>query len=355
MELSQHDMFLTRLPSWGEPILPQVWKISEDEIDEKFPLPGKYLILEDDDDDGQGPLFLLSNPVDQDILPLFQKDLAEPSTHSRSSQDEDFEDYMADNDEDDESCSSEDSSEHELEDSSEHELEDRHEQDQQDSESEDDGSFRMDDSFDDMDLDTSNDTDDPTDDPPPPPPPLQVPHPTIAWIIEAHYNASRQLFFKLKISGGAYMILMVDEVIDSVNFLLEETMNSVLFKVQAVNGDSTLVYSSSVAQVVSDIMVSEWRNRGAEGYNDMAEMTKNLPPPPPPPSLPSLDSFKKPPHLLSALSRRRKRQQQRAQEYRAENHVNCLPRFRYAWRAWSGRAKVRPPARSKIGPPARVE
>jgi hypothetical protein len=347
MELSQHDMFLTRLPSWGEPILPQVWKISEDEIDEKFPLPGTYLTLVEDEDD-DGPLFF-SNPMDQDLLPLFQEDLAEPSTHSRSSQDEDDDDddveYMADDDDDDdESCTSEDSSELELE--------DRHEQDQQDSESEDDGSLRMD-SFDDMDLDASDDMDDPTDDPPPPPPPLEVPHPTISWIIEAHYNKSRQLFFKLKISGGAYMILMVDEVIDSIKFLKEETMNNFLFKVQAVNGDSTLVYSSSVEQVVSDIMVSEWRKRGAEGYNDMAEMTKNLPLPPPPPltSLPTLDSFQKSPHLLSALSRRRKRQQQQAQEIRAEKR----PRFRYAWRAWSGRAKVRLPARANFGPPGRVE
>jgi hypothetical protein len=329
MELSQHDMFLTRLPSWGEPILPHVWKISEDEINEKFPLPGRYLILEEEDDDDDSPLFF-PNPVDQDLLPLFQRDLAKLSTHLRSSQDEDDDEYMADNDDDEESCSSEDSSELEVE-------------DRQDSETEDNGSLRMD-SFDDMDLDTSSDTNDPTDDPPPPPPPLETPHPTIAWIIEAHYNASRQLFFKLKIAGGAYMILMVDEVIDSVKFLLEETMHSVLFKVQAVNGDSTLVYSSSVAQVLSDIMVSEWRNRGVEGYNDMAEMTKNLPPRPP--SLPSLDCFKKPPHLLSALSRRRKRQQQQAQVF---------PRFRYAWRAWAGRAKVRPPARAKIGPPARVE
>lgn len=342
MELSQHDLFLTRLPSWGEPILPQVWKISEDEINEKFPLPGRYLTSEEEDDDDG---LFLSNLVDKDLLPLFQKDLAETSAHWRSSQDEEDDDgeYMADSDDDDESCSSEDSSELEVE--------DRHEQDQQDSEAEDDGSHRMK-SFDDMDFDTNSDMDDPTDDSPPPPPPLELPHPTIAWIIEAHYNAARQLFFKLKIAGGAYMILMVDEVIDSVKFLLEETLHNVLFKVQAVNGDSTLVYSSSVAQVVSDIMVSEWRNRGAEGYNDMAEMSKNFPPPP---SLPSLDSFKKPPHLLSALSRRRKRQQQQAQEFRAKNHANCLPRFRYAWRAWSGRAKLRPAARAKFGPPAQVE
>ena len=37
----------TRLPSWGDPILPEVWIVPEEEMNEKFPLPGLSLSLED--------------------------------------------------------------------------------------------------------------------------------------------------------------------------------------------------------------------------------------------------------------------------------------------------------------------
>jgi hypothetical protein len=154
--------------------------------------------------------------------------------------------------------------------------------------------------------------------------------PSFAWDIEAHYNQSQSLWFKLKMSGGAYMLLLEDEILDSIAVLLEETMNNIIFKVQSVDGNSVLVDSSQVMAKMAEIIETETRKRRLvyvevrDEYEDERQ-----------------HEWSPPRKILRIPSLGRRR----PKDCKTRRHN----RLSSAWRALSGRGKIRP------RPPARVE
>jgi hypothetical protein len=321
----------TRLPSWDQPILAPVWRHirhMEDEMDHKFPLPktSSDFSMENLSDEDDGPFFISSQYVDQDdILPLWRKATHEHDERSHSEQSESST-MEEDDDDDEESCMSDSSFEFDSDD-----LEHRADQSEKDSSAEGEHGRRSSEvSFDSMNVDEIVDTQ-----------PDREPQqfmarqpPPIAWIIEAGY-ISTKLSFKLKIAGGAYMLLLEEEVMESVQVLLEETLNRVFFKVQTVNGDSTVVDSSQVLDVVSEIIASESDQRDRENQNNRAgRMIEGVSSAPVPQSQPKIQN------IQSQLARHRRNP--RPKDCKARKSPI---RFRSAWRALSGRAKVRPPVR----------
>jgi hypothetical protein len=307
------EMVTTRLPSWGEPILPEIWKLSEEEINAKFPLPmipgetSSSIIRLLDDDDNDCPLLQMSDPyqeMDNDLASLmWQKgkphlstDLSATDVTSSSRTSDD----MGDDDEDDNSmlfCRSDHSDAQREGIVDDQESQCSFEEDCWETNS------------DDMEVEQEN---------------YEMPlietksEPSIAWVIEAHYDSHQSLCFKLKISGGAYMLLLDTEVLDSVGALLEDAMENVLFKVQWVDGQLMLVEPSQVIAKVSEMIDNESRKRRLE-VRDECEDTRH--------------SGRKHPLRIPSLGGRCKARPEKPK---------CPTRFGSAWRALSGRGKIRP-------------
>ena len=97
------------------------------------------------------------------------------------------------------------------------------------------------------------------------------------------------------------MLLMEDEILDSVRVLVEEAFTTTIFQVTSVSGLSLLVYDSHVVQLISDMIRFE-----SKSHNPLSQIVRDLSPSPrclqlsPPKSNRKL-------RLISALSSRRKR------------------------------------------------
>jgi hypothetical protein len=317
-------MVMTRLPSWGEPILPEVWKLSEEEINAKFPLPmipgetsSSIIRLLDhhrhDDDDNDCPLLEMSDPyqeMDNDLASLmWQKgephlstDLTATDVTSSSQTSDDMvgDDEDEDDEDDDDSmpfCRSD-------------YFEDREglvvdDQESQCSLTED---FWESTSDDMMTIEQEH---------------IEMPlksEPNIAWSIEAQYDRDQSLCFKLKLPGGAYMLLLETEVLDSVGALLEDDMENVLFQVQWVDGQSMLVEPTQVIAKVSEMIDKNEprKNKCRLEVRDECEDTRH--------------SGLKHALRIASLGRRKGRPEK----------PKCPTRFGSAWRALAGRGKIRP-------------
>jgi hypothetical protein len=299
------EMMITRLPSWGDPILPEVWKISEDEINEKFPLPGERQPLKLSDDN-ECLLMVMSDPFQ-----AVDKDMASLMNSSEPNESDDFS----------LSCEASD-----MQDDVEDPFSYSHDADcEEQREGIEDGECSFwDDSFssdDDMEIESDPEM-------PPPGPLLEKPLPKIEWVIEAYFNQHQSLCFNLKMSGGAYMQLMADEVIGSVQVLLEDSISTIYFQVQPLDGLSTLVDSSKVIAAVSQILETEPRKRRLEERCEYEEDERR-----------SLSARK----ILRKPSIGRRRPKDCAEESR-KRHT----RLSFAWKALSGRAKTRPKQLARV-------
>jgi hypothetical protein len=310
-------MVMTRLPSWGEPILPEVWKLSEEEINAKFPLPmipgetsSSISLLDHDDNDC--PLLQMSDPyqeMDNDLASLmWQKgephlsstDLTATDVTSSSRTSDDIMGDDEDDEDDDNSmlfCRSD-------------YLEDREglvdDQESECSLAED----CWETTSDDMNVDQEKQK---------MPSSEKKAEPNIAWAIEAQYDRYQSLCFKLKLPGGAYMLVLEGEVLDSVGALLEDDMENVFFKVQGVDGQSMLVEPSRVIAKVSEMIDNEPRNKCRLEVRDECEDTTR-------------HSGRKHALRITSLGRRKGRPEK----------PKCPTRFGSAWRALAGRSKIRP-------------
>ena len=281
-----------QLPTWGEPILPHVWKTSEEEINLKFPFPAvpvgmtrNHGVCNDDEDgdDNNGNGYVedrnpvVSFPYQEEISPKDGPFFLQPKTVygieqslvEESRQEEEEGSFHEDlNTDHDDLCSEYYSSEEAVSPTS------------HSSGSSSSYVFNnIDINIDiDMDINPCISLDDvplavvPADtfgqelvgeiimsttqtEPSPPSP--------IAWIIEAYYDAHRELCFKLQMTeSGASMILMKDEILESVKIIVEKEEEeeendwNTLFDIKSINGDSEFVELSNVLQKISDIIAS---------------------------------------------------------------------------------------------------
>jgi hypothetical protein len=234
------ETLFVHLPSWGDPILPQTWQHSEDEIRARFSWPKEDDNLEDENE--CVPMIMSDPLMDKEMTSLMMmrgtfdtedRDLSESSNDFCDSfftcrDDESLQ--IRDDDGCDESrCSPEDessSSESSRLGSS-------------------DNCSSMSSHSEDMDYDTEEETLDPV---------APVSHPnTFEWSVEPHYKNHR-LYFKLRTQGGAYMQLLADEVITSLNAILEDSMDEVQFRVQQMDGQVLLVDSTMIIPIISSIL-----------------------------------------------------------------------------------------------------
>jgi hypothetical protein len=289
--------------------------MSEDEINEKFPLPmipGEPQLYPQLEDDNDCPLLKMLDPfqvIDKDIDCLWQN--GEP--HKSTAFSTEISDFM-DEDENSSLCSREESLGHREG------IDD--ERDTVCASRESYHHLWTDDS-DAMDIECESEVEEEL--------PNAKSAPSFEWAIESHYNQSQSLCFKLKMSGGAYMLLLEDEILDSITVLLEETMTNIIFKVLSIDGNSLLVDSSQVMAKMAEIIETETRKRRIEGRDEYEDERLHG-------SSPSRKILR-----IPSLGRRRPRDCGTEKTRRPNNPLNS------AWRALSGRAKIRP------RPPARVE
>lgn len=86
--------------------------------------------------------------------------------------------------------------------------------------------------------------------------------PPITWIIQAIYNSSRKLRFKLKIPQGAYMLLHVDEIIDSIRILIDDDDGTTYFQIEDIHGNIFFAdYDQVNAHILYIIGSTESRKR----------------------------------------------------------------------------------------------
>lgn len=305
------DTLLVQLPSWGDPILPQIWQHSEEEIRESFIWP-----REDDSTEKENdcvPMVMSDPLMDKEMLGLMQGTF-----------DSEEQDHLEYHDGDDSYLLCRDDESLQVRD---HDEESRCSLEDESSRSE---SSRLDSydfssslsstsQSDNMDYDAEDESRDP--------PATESTSTTFEWSLEAYYM-ERVMCFKLRALGGAYMQLMADEVIESLQAILEDSMDSILFRVQRIDGQVLLIDSTMIIPVVSSILpihphvstpLAEEREEPESSEHDKKashDVTQN--------ALPvSIPSRKK---LINKCIPERKQQ----------NHIG------FAWRAMYGRGKSRP-------------
>ena len=291
------DMVLVNLPSWGDPILPQTWRHSEEEIKASFTWP---LHSYDSDNENDCLPMIMSDPLlEKEMVSLMQSSSADSEEESDYSSDEDS--YCMRRDDDisqrrgsdcDRPCSVSDSSRSES---------------------------RLYSSYSSL---RSSDSDDME----PPSAPGASPS-KFEWSVEAYYSYNL-LCFKLRTIGGAYMKLQPEEVLQSLQTIVDDSMEAILFRVQRMDGQVDTVDSSLIIPAVSRILVSnphvlmpspeEYR----QGLDGVDEEVVDGPP----------GSIRKPVRVRTFSGRGRK-------EY--ANNRKRKNRIGSAWRALSGRAKIR--------------
>ena len=272
-----------QLPTWGEPILPHVWKTSEEEINLKFPFPAIPVEMtrnhrdggEEDDDNNNGFIEdrtpVVSFPYQEEKLPMDGPFFLQPKTvsgieqflvqESRHEEEDGLQEDFTDHD----SCSEYYSSEEAVSPTS-HSS----------------GSSSY--IFNTIDIDMDSNPCISFDDSPLAAVPADTfgqelvgdiimstqtePSPSpIAWIIETYYDVNQELCFKLQMTeSGASMILMKDEILESVKIIVEKEEEEeedeedydgkTLFDIKSINGDSEFVELSNVLQKISDIISS---------------------------------------------------------------------------------------------------
>ena len=239
------EMMITRLPSWGDPILQADWRFSEDELNLKFPLPeisreACYPLKLLEDVHGC-PLLKMPDPS-QTIQTDIDYSCWKQDDSTNTTMADDWEDCSMDED-DRSSLSSRD----DISDSSREEGTSSRDVPYSWSDSK----HRpwSEDSLDDMEIESDDE--------------VPTPNPTeslgFEWTIEAHYDVTQSMRFKLKPSSGAYMVLLEEEILDSIEAVLEEAPAS--FKIQPVGAPSCVVGCGQVISKVQDILDQEGRKR----------------------------------------------------------------------------------------------
>lgn len=216
---------ITQLPSWGQPILPEVIRRISEEINDNFPFTGEtHLDPNLAEDDRDCPLRKMPDPfqvIQRDVECLWKT--GEPQKRFPDEDSNGISEYIH---EDSSFCSERDCVPREPCSTDTSDTTDT------DFESEVEGNF-----------------------------PKAMLAASFAWAIEAQYDESQSLCFKLKASGGAYMILFKDEIIDSIQALLERMTNNITFKVQSIDGNAVLIDSSRVIATVAKNIKKDSRKR----------------------------------------------------------------------------------------------
>lgn len=223
------DMVNPHLPSWGDPILPQTWHHSEEEIMTRFP----WLKHNDEaeKDDEYFPMVVLDPLMDTEMVSLLKSAIDAEECASLEYHVDDSLVMSRDDDSVDERG---------------YEVDSRHtlEEDDPSLESGLDSSnwSSLSSDTEDMDCRIENEAASRMS--------TSSPHRMFEWSVE-ECKKQNFVFFKLRPHRGAYMELRGDEIIDSLKAILEDSEDTVTFRVQQMDGIEMFVDYSLIIPVIS--------------------------------------------------------------------------------------------------------
>lgn len=231
------DMVLVGLPSWGDPILPETWQHSEEEIRASFSWPGE---VEDSDKENDYIPMIMSDPLlDKEMTSLLRGPHDSEVSSTYSSGDDTC--SMGRDDIPSRRGGEDGSSRCSIGTDSRSGA----------------GSASFDSSLscssDGMECEIDDDSQTlPVTDKPP--------EARFEWSVEALYNHNI-LSFDLRTASGASMRLQADEILPSIQAILEDAMEeTAYFRVQRLDGQSIVIDSSLVIPVVSRLLTSHPHN-----------------------------------------------------------------------------------------------
>ncbi len=228
------DLFAIHLPSWGDPILLQTWHHSEEEIRTSFSWPKHKDDLENEDE--CLPMMISDPFMDAEMVSLLRGTLDTDESEDLEYDGDDSCSMCRDDDDsfdgrcygeesrcslDDESTPGSRSASSML------------------------STISID--VEDMDYAIEKETLCPGVE--------RTPQDVVEWTVEVCRNGNF-LCFKLRAHSGAYMELMVDEIIGSLEAILEDTVDMLIFRVQGMNKKNILVNSSLIIPFFSRILAS---------------------------------------------------------------------------------------------------